>query len=409
MSSSVDEQRRVIPIFTDRFRTRGDALESTNRETWHSQLVAYVDLLSQWPLKRNEVAYRVSRFASFTPLYDTAFETVQHAPPARVRENGGYLVEPFVYVTALRVRTVCQVARSMADKIYEHLHSDSARATDKQRSRAIADDLVQSIFSHFEHEPQEVLRHYAHFVWETYIDPVPNAIGFVYSTSDDQIVPQAIQYLGDDTRTSSRQQTRRGKIDRRYAEQVLASVCNDRASAAHRSPTSDEHAATVIGECDGSSKHLADSMLVLAALRHRPLVVRELRDAASRNERGRLVFIKFDEHAALEYQPLNSTLREDLDKSPHKSTALQTLAFIESYDPSSAFVASVYEGPPLDSVSFRTALRRLPWRQCSACRRASEHADLQHCARCRWAWYCDATCQRRHWREHKSYCRELAP
>ena len=44
----------------------------------------------------------------------------------------------------------------------------------------------------------------------------------------------------------------------------------------------------------------------------------------------------------------------------------------------------------------------VPLRTCASCGR--KQLQLLKCSRCKAAFYCDAACQRRHWREHRAVC-----
>ena len=44
----------------------------------------------------------------------------------------------------------------------------------------------------------------------------------------------------------------------------------------------------------------------------------------------------------------------------------------------------------------------LPHRTCAAC--GKQQLQMLKCSRCKAAFYCDAACQKRHWREHKAAC-----
>jgi hypothetical protein len=41
-------------------------------------------------------------------------------------------------------------------------------------------------------------------------------------------------------------------------------------------------------------------------------------------------------------------------------------------------------------------------RICAAC--GAKRLQMLRCSRCKAAFYCDAACQKRHWREHKAAC-----
>jgi hypothetical protein len=43
-----------------------------------------------------------------------------------------------------------------------------------------------------------------------------------------------------------------------------------------------------------------------------------------------------------------------------------------------------------------------PLRTCAAC--GNQALQMLKCSRCKAAFYCDAACQKRHWREHKAAC-----
>ena len=44
-----------------------------------------------------------------------------------------------------------------------------------------------------------------------------------------------------------------------------------------------------------------------------------------------------------------------------------------------------------------------PTKFCSACEKESD--TLMKCRDCKCVWYCDAACQKRHWKEHKKECK----
>ncbi len=48
--------------------------------------------------------------------------------------------------------------------------------------------------------------------------------------------------------------------------------------------------------------------------------------------------------------------------------------------------------------------KKLPKRCLYCSRRETAEAPLKHCARCHWATYCNTTCQRKDWPEHKHDC-----
>ena len=54
--------------------------------------------------------------------------------------------------------------------------------------------------------------------------------------------------------------------------------------------------------------------------------------------------------------------------------------------------------------------RATPASSCSFCRRGGATAAFKKCGRCSVALYCDAACQRKHWKAgHKTACRPAAP
>jgi hypothetical protein len=48
----------------------------------------------------------------------------------------------------------------------------------------------------------------------------------------------------------------------------------------------------------------------------------------------------------------------------------------------------------------------VPQRICAAC--GKQQLQLLQCSRCKAAFYCDAACQKRHWREQKAACGAVA-
>ena len=46
-----------------------------------------------------------------------------------------------------------------------------------------------------------------------------------------------------------------------------------------------------------------------------------------------------------------------------------------------------------------------PTKKCSACGKESD--KLMKCRDCKCVWYCDAACQKRHWKEHKKECKRI--
>ena len=47
---------------------------------------------------------------------------------------------------------------------------------------------------------------------------------------------------------------------------------------------------------------------------------------------------------------------------------------------------------------------------CAFCQKTKKEVqNLKRCARCEKAWYCDKTCQKSHWPQHKKTCRAAEP
>ena len=59
----------------------------------------------------------------------------------------------------------------------------------------------------------------------------------------------------------------------------------------------------------------------------------------------------------------------------------------------------------LRSESAQRATASKVKRACSNPDCSCEHFDMKECARCGQAWYCDGTCQKAHWKAHKTYCK----
>ena len=50
--------------------------------------------------------------------------------------------------------------------------------------------------------------------------------------------------------------------------------------------------------------------------------------------------------------------------------------------------------------------RKVPWVTIFRCYECGKHGhNLRRCSQCAQAYYCDADCQREHWRRHKPVCR----
>jgi hypothetical protein len=61
---------------------------------------------------------------------------------------------------------------------------------------------------------------------------------------------------------------------------------------------------------------------------------------------------------------------------------------------------------PLSGPKTAAVLTLLDVHRCLACNCCN--ADALVCSRCKDAWYCDAECQRRHWKLHRSHCKAVA-
>ena len=64
---------------------------------------------------------------------------------------------------------------------------------------------------------------------------------------------------------------------------------------------------------------------------------------------------------------------------------------------------------PTDPNRFETLERPAPSRagsqRCSKCQKEASEAELRRCSRCKAAFYCSETCQKKHWKTHKPSCK----
>ena len=68
--------------------------------------------------------------------------------------------------------------------------------------------------------------------------------------------------------------------------------------------------------------------------------------------------------------------------------------------------ALLAQGRGMEAAAVQADPASVPIPRCSGCGKASSTHSA--CSRCRTVRYCEAACQRKHWVEHKQYCKDLA-
>jgi hypothetical protein len=54
-------------------------------------------------------------------------------------------------------------------------------------------------------------------------------------------------------------------------------------------------------------------------------------------------------------------------------------------------------------------LKKDALQECTCCNELKVATEFKKCSNCKVAYYCSAECQKKHWKQHKSYCYEVCP